>query len=356
MNVAIGYRWFPTALGYHFERAFVAQGHHIHYVGLPCQSRSGFDSSVSIEQIVAALNPKPDLFLWVDPAGKYFPVGIELLSIPAACYLVDVHLGHWRTEAAKFFDAVFIAQKSFVAHFQDAVGHKQVYWLPLAAATDVHRDWQTERIYDVGFVGNLLREHRQSGRLRRLEMLKQHFQINDFTRQYTPDEVGKLYSQSKIVFNTSIAGDVTMRIFEGTASGALMITDKVENGLDDLFIEGKEIVTYQNDEELLAKIQYYLEHPDKRQQVAQAGQKRTIAQHTYEQRVKTMLEHLTSSSLQLIAPMRQVGIAERSQVRRNIYTHLHMLDALLDDCRDAGENPLKRLWSIAPCLVRRIIL
>ncbi|WP_376792588.1 glycosyltransferase [Thermoflexus sp.] len=355
MHIVLGYNWFPTAAGYHIERALQALGHVVTYVGLPSSHRAGYDTTVPIDEIIAALPEKPDLYLWVDPAGRYFPPGIERLPIPTACYLIDVHLGTWREQAARFFDAVFIAQKDYLERFRRVVGHDQVYWLPLAAAPDVHRDHQLPRIYDVGFVGNIALAHRKTPRARRLKRIAERFRTNDFYRAYTPEEVGRIYSQSRIVFNCSIAGDVSMRIFEGTACGALVLTDSVRNGLDELFEVGREIVVYQDDVDLLDKIAYYLAHDEEREAIARAGQQRTLREHTYLHRVQRMLSIVSAPGFQLFAPMRTASPKERWRARREVYIHLHMVDALLDEARAAGLGPVRRLWTVAPGLVRRLV-
>lgn len=354
MYILLGYRWFPTAAGYHIERALQALGHTVTYIGLPCGQRAGYDTTVPVDEIVAALPEKPDLYLWIDPAGRYFPPGIERLPIITACYLIDVHLGHWREQAARFFDVVFIAQKDYLSRFRQAVGHDQVHWLPLAAASDVHRDHHLPRIYDVGFVGNIARAHRKTARARRLKLIAERFRTNDFYRVYMPEEVGRVYSQSRIVFNCSIAGDVTMRVFEGTACGALVLTDAVANGLDELFEIGREIVVYQDDRDLLEKIAYYLAHEEEREAIARAGQERTLREHMYVHRMRRLTEVVSSSHP--VAPMRAAPAAERWKARREIYIHLHMLDALVDQARDMGLDPLRRAWAVLPGLLRRLLL
>lgn len=356
MHVAIGYSWFPTAAGYHWERALGERGHRVTFVGLGREERPGYDGTTPIDRIVERLPDPPDLFLWIDPADRYFPQGIERLTIPTACYLIDVHLGDWRKAAARFFDGVFVAQKDFVAEYAQALGHGQVFWLPLAAAPDVHRDHHLSRLYEVGFVGNLSAAHRKTARARRLALLERHYQTNDFYRHYPPEEVGEVYSRSRIVFNTSIAGDVTMRIFEGAAAGALVLTDAVANGLGELFDVGKEIVTYRDDNELLAHIDYFLEQPEALEAIAAAGQRRVLAEHTYAHRVDRLVEVLSESAFQRAAPLRSAPEAAVRAARRVVYTRLQMLDALLDEARDAGENPLRRLWSALPCLARRLLL
>jgi hypothetical protein len=355
MHIAIGYRWFDTALGFHMERALLQMGHTVTYVGLPAATRPGYDTSVPISDIIDHLPTKPDLFLWIDPAGPYFPACIESLPIPTACYLIDVHLGSWRLEAADFFDAVFIAQKDYLDLYRKKVRHHQVYWLPLAAAPDVHGRTDLPRIYDVGFVGNLAVAHRNTPRARRLRLITSSFRTNDFYVPYTPQEVGRVYSQSRIVFNTSIAGDVTMRVFEGTMAGALVLTDSVANGLDELFRVGKEIVVYENDRELRERIDYFLSHEEERAEIARAGHVRSMGEHTYSHRCRRLLDLVSHNDFARLAPMRSRSAQENRKARHEIYTHLHMVDAILYAERDRGAGPFTRAVRVFPALLRRLI-
>lgn len=354
MHIALGYRWFPVSAGFHVERALRELGHTVTYVGLPAAGRPGYDSGLPIGDVLAGLPEPADLYLWVDPAGRYFPPGLEAAPVPTACYLIDVHLGHWREQAARFFDAVFIAQKDFLPAFQRAAGHPQVHWLPLAAALDVHRQLDLPKCFDVGFVGNLAAAHRGTARARRLKLLAAEFATNDFYRPYLPEEVSQVYSQSRLVFNTSIAGDVTMRVFEGAACGALVLTDSVANGLGELFEAGREIVTFTDDADLLAKVRYYLAHEAERAAIAARGQRRTLAEHGYTHRMRQLMETVTAPGFRRLAPLRNAPLAERRAARRRVLTHLHMLDALLDEARSAGRGPLGRLWEAGPALARRL--
>ncbi len=360
MHVALGYQWFPHHAAYHMERALLDEGCTVTYVGLPSAQRPGYDSRIAVDEIVAAqagsTGGSPDLYLWIDPAGPYFPRGIERLPIPTACYLIDVHIGAWRTHAARFFDFVFVAQKDFVAIYRQAVGHDQVYWLPLAAAADIHRPYDLPLRYDVAFVGSVARAHqRTSSRLRRLELLRNRYRTNDVFAPTPAEEVGRIYSQARIVFNTSIAGDVTMRDFEGTASGALLLTDSAANGLDELFEIGKEVVVYDDDEDLLRKVDYYLAHDGERKEIAEAGCRRTHADHTYHRRVRHLLEAVQAPHARQGAPLRSAAGDKVRAERRAVYTALHMLDALYDDARAAEFGPLRRTWTALPALARRTL-
>ena len=61
-----------------------------------------------------------------------------------------------------------------------------------------------------------------------------------------------------------------------------------------MFEVNREIVTYHSNEELLEKINYYLNHEEERRKIAEAGQRRTLKDHTYTVRMrelKEILEH-----------------------------------------------------------------
>jgi spore maturation protein CgeB len=98
-------------------------------------------------------------------------------------------------------------------------------------------------------------------------------------------------SRSRISINRHI--DVAeghannMRLFETTGAGALLLTEAAPN-LADLFEPGKEVVTYEGEDDLVKKIEYYLRNDHERLQIAAAGQKRTLSEHTYRRRMSEL--------------------------------------------------------------------
>jgi len=92
-----------------------------------------------------------------------------------------------------------------------------------------------------------------------------------------------LLHQSRVTFNKhtdqawSSVGN--MRMFEATGVGACLLTDTGHN-MPDLFEEDKEVITYRTIDEAVEKVNYLLAHPDEAEQIAKAGQKRTLKDHT----------------------------------------------------------------------------
>jgi hypothetical protein len=92
-----------------------------------------------------------------------------------------------------------------------------------------------------------------------------------------------LLHQSKVTFNNHAdmaAGDVgNMRLFEATGVGTCLLTD-TGNNMSDLYEADKEVVIYKNLDEAIEKAKYLIEHPNVAQEIAAAGQKRTLKDHT----------------------------------------------------------------------------
>ena len=101
---------------------------------------------------------------------------------------------------------------------------------------------------------------------------------------------------SKVTFNIhpgfatyNSAGCI--RLFEATGVGTCLITDTASN-MSDLFAEDHEVVAYSSIEECIEKVNYLLEHEDTRRQIAVAGQKRTLKDHTILNRCQQIDEEL----------------------------------------------------------------
>jgi spore maturation protein CgeB len=79
-----------------------------------------------------------------------------------------------------------------------------------------------------------------------------------------------------------------IRLYETTGVGTMLLTDSKKN-LADMFEPGKEVVVYRSREECAELIEYYLTHDEERESIASAGQRRTLASHTYYQRMQELL-------------------------------------------------------------------
>jgi spore maturation protein CgeB len=151
-----------------------------------------------------------------------------------------------------------------------------------------------KKIYDIAFIGKMGKGKRRKFLLR----LKKEYP-NSFIGEADCKQIGEIYSQSKIVFNYSIKNDINMRIFEGLISGSMVITNRIKNnGFKELFEEGKDIIVFDNWEDLKRKIDYYLKNEEEREKISANGYQKAIQFHKYEDRVKFILEKIYKLKLE----------------------------------------------------------
>ena len=201
------------------------------------------------------------------------------------------------------FDIIFSSFPHFVEKFRK-MGVTS-YYQPLAFDPRVlAKMHEYQRIYPVTFVGGISTLHEKGYQL--LEKLADRLPIDfwgygatllpensSIRRRHHGEAWGldmfSLLSQSKITINRHI--DVAenyannMRLFEATGCGALLITDYKDN-LNELFEIGKEVVAYRSVEECAELVKYYFANSKEAEEIARAGQARTLRSHTYTERME----------------------------------------------------------------------
>lgn len=99
------------------------------------------------------------------------------------------------------------------------------------------------------------------------------------------------FADSGIVWNGPLPArsrQIKARVFEVPGSGGFLLTEPTED-LDQCFVLGREIETFDSQAQLVSKIRHYLAHPDARDEIALAGHLRVRREHTYEERFRMLL-------------------------------------------------------------------
>ncbi len=103
----------------------------------------------------------------------------------------------------------------------------------------------------------------------------------------------EVLARSRLTINTHgrVAGNAAnnLRLFEATGMGALLVTEAKSN-LADLFEIGAEAVTYRDAEDCADVLRYFLAHPGEADAIAAAGQRRTLRDHTWRNRMGELVE------------------------------------------------------------------
>ncbi|MCH7591424.1 MAG: glycosyltransferase family 1 protein [Planctomycetes bacterium] len=103
------------------------------------------------------------------------------------------------------------------------------------------------------------------------------------------------------------------RHFEITAYGGFMLT-YFTSELPDCFEIGKECEVFRDEQELLEKINYYLEHDKERREIAAAGQRRTLSKHLFSHRITTLVELLRGSGILKKVDGESIALGETRQM------------------------------------------
>ncbi|MBQ9936650.1 MAG: glycosyltransferase [Lachnospiraceae bacterium] len=102
----------------------------------------------------------------------------------------------------------------------------------------------------------------------------------------------RIFKCSKInlsMTNRPFKSGIPLRVFDIMGAGGFLISN-YQPELAELFIPGEDIVLYDSIPDLLAKIEYYLEHEDERIQIARNGYEKVKELHSYDVRLTEILE------------------------------------------------------------------
>jgi len=230
----------------------------------------------------------PDLIVAIANGRVSLAPSMDSLGCPTAYITVDT----WQSIAdyveCQQYDFVFTVQRDFVDRLR-AVGGSNVHWLPLGCNPSAHHPIDVPHDHDVAFVGNIaLPFHQQRYDL--LERLEQRYSVFVASRVFYED-LCRATCRGRLAFNRSAIDDVNMRVFEVMAMGRPLLTnrDASQNGLTDLFEDGKHLILYDDADDLLEKVNYYLAHEVEREAIAQSGFELVMAKHRYVDRVDEML-------------------------------------------------------------------
>lgn len=113
---------------------------------------------------------------------------------------------------------------------------------------------------------------------------------------YNHDKV-RAFRGAKIVVNNllySEAWGVNARCFEAAGAGAFQMVDW-RPGLNQLFEDGKELISFRNMADLKQKIGYWLPREAERRAIAETGMRRAMKEHTYALRLEVLLDTLSGT-------------------------------------------------------------
>lgn len=183
--------------------------------------------------------------------------------------------------------------KDDVPRFREALPDLRVEWLPFGFNPNIFHDWREPKEYDVAMFG--LRNERYPTRCKARELLAKEFgtRFADFTSETRDWPSGVTYARrinrARVAIVTGgLPGFVVQKYYEIPACRVAMVAAKVGNGLDELYEDGAEFVSFDAEGETLIPKVHALLKGDAWKAVAEAGFTRAHRDHTNGCRVHTL--------------------------------------------------------------------
>jgi spore maturation protein CgeB len=215
--------------------------------------------------------------------------------------------------AAPVYDQVFCQGTEAIELLRQS-GIEGARWLPMACDPECHHPpgrsggENGEQGHDVVFVGSYypVREQFFAGlagsdfaiwgpgweKLPKVSPLRMHWK----GAHTAPPAWIRIYGASRIVLAVHYrdpAGRFPVyqsspRVFEAMACGAFVLSDR-QRDVFGLFREGEHLACFGDTAELADKVRYYLDNPDERERIARQGMETVLRDHTYANRLETLL-------------------------------------------------------------------
>jgi hypothetical protein len=317
---------------------------------------ASFPPNGDISELLDRCPERPALILH----PEYIPImprGLTSVSIPTACFQIDTYAYTRRRIAwSMLFDLVFVFHPAYDTEFRTA-GHPGAHFIPHAIEPSFFLGEETDRVFEIGWVGQTAGPLYRT-RERLLPVLSRSFRMNDWSRHHEPEEMARVYRQSKIIVNIArddFPQDANMRAIEAMASGALLLTSLPTELAQFGFEDGVHFVGYRNEAEIVPLVRKYLLEESARCRISEVARDKVLREHSYDRRVETILELVKQHGRKFLAPARYWSEERVRLAYLDYYASNGVLDCASDELRaitrlsigDAtrGAGMLARAWA-----------
>lgn len=283
-----------------FVPALKRLGHEVHHFE-SWDRRNYPDLGVLNEALLAKVEVfRPDVMLTVQMNYELWLETLEAIRGRG-----DVATISWTTDDSWKYREV----SRFIGHAYHAMTTTYSYVIPRYHADGIldvlltqwaaSSEWLAEPLqarncrYPVTFIGTANRDRRELvTRLHSRDVEVACFGYGWPAGPIASDDIPKIMRESVISINFANSkgeNQIKARTFEVPGAGGFLLTGPAQ-GLDRYFVPGVEIAIYQDFEDLVSKIHFYLSHPNDRDRLARAGYERTLREHTYERRLAEVVD------------------------------------------------------------------
>lgn len=234
-------------------------------------------------EMLTELKNKPKIFAWEGDGGS------NLIS---------------HKKYVPFIDILFETDKDYVK--ENKLNFKDIIHLPFCVNKNRYKNFSLQRENKIYFCGDLgIGRDEIFSNLTNFEFIikgknwhKLSKKSKNFEISYNKIDINEQildYNKYRAVLNkhqsVNHISALNMRTFEVPATKALLIND-YRDGIEKLFDIEKEILVYENIEELVELLERLKKAPKEFDLIAENGYKRVLSEHTYEHRMQEVLKYI----------------------------------------------------------------
>ncbi|GAB6182655.1 CgeB family protein [Thermodesulfovibrio hydrogeniphilus] len=302
---------------YSYKLGFEKNGHKVYSFGKRDSELLNFVNS-----------NKPDFILFTKDE-----VDVEFLEpikgkVPLVMWYPDPVIPDWLIPYVKVTDVLFTMSEGLIEEFKKY--NPKTFWLTQAFEPDLFRiskitdDDIKNFSCDVTHIGNLGSKAQYLIRRQYLKrIIREGFKLkwwgpplprkistiplllSNLNRAYGGrmlwgEDYAKACILSKIYLGVDsmphIKKSMSDRLYKSMGCGAFYLCRYV-NGIEEMFKIGEELETFNDKEEMIDKIRFYIKNETLRKKIAEKGKEKILKEHTYEIRIKQMMEILKKEIL-----------------------------------------------------------
>lgn len=266
------------------------------------------------KKLISLVSKYKPFFVFSVKAENIYPETIKTINnmgVITACFYIDL-MDHWSliSKLAPAYNYFFSQDTVILDKLRSELGLRNCFYMTFAADANPNPFNHREDKYDVSFVGQYNKElypNREKYLIAIKDLGLSIWGTDNWLKTSLKDcfrghSIGNqrldIYRSSKIVidinWNIMPANGLSNRPVEVGASGACLFSDLVRSDIHNILVQGKEFVSFNNEEDLREKVIYYLNNNEERKKIALAGYRRVLHDHSYANRIKQMLDVILS--------------------------------------------------------------
>ena len=224
----------------------------------------------------------------------WYPDAYWLFQEPSRSYFLD---------AFNVFDLFLTTMKGHVEVSKPYTD--KVVWAPhYFDSTFFKTDKNTKQENDICFIGGktLVSPQREEylkelEKRYKLKVIGYGFTINGKKTQasWNGEHIAEAYKSSKIGLNIVSGGifdcelQFSARVYQAVGCGCFLLTEYISN-IESMFVPGVHLDVFYSKEEMINKVDYYLNHPEIREKIAEQGYQEVMKNHDIDIRVNQYLD------------------------------------------------------------------